>query len=89
MGAYAVYAAYASLALAANQAYENSGGQQMPGAPEPEPEKQAGQAPDANVYRKKNANAAGVLGPGRTLLTGLTGVSDDMLSLGKHTLLGQ
>lgn len=82
-------AAVASALLAANQAYENSGGTPRPAAPEPEPEKQAPQTPDANVYRKKNANSAGILGPGSTLLSGLTGVSDDMLKLGKHTLLGQ
>lgn len=83
------YVAVAGLLLSANQAYENSGGTPRPKPITPEPEKQAPQTPDANVYRKKNANAAGVLGPGSTLLSGLTGVSDDMLKLGKHTLLGQ
>lgn len=82
-------AAVVSALLAANQAYENSGGgPEMPKV-EQQPEKQAATAPDANVYRKKNANAAGIMGPGSTLLSGLTGVSDSMLQLGKHTLLGQ
>lgn len=76
--------------LAANQAYENSGAQTpRPTTPAPEPEKQAPQTPDANVYRRRNANAAGVLGPGSTLLSGLQGVPDSMLKLGSHTLLGQ
>lgn len=89
MGILEVVAVF-SAAMAANQAYENSGNSTPRPKPiEPEPEKQAPQTPDANVYRRKNANAAGVTGPGSTLLSGLQGVPDSMLKLGSHTLLGQ
>lgn len=54
------------------------------------PEKQADKTPEADVFRKKNAAAAGAEGPGSTLLAGSGGVSDSMLTLGKqNTLLGQ
>lgn len=90
MGVVAILEGVAAL-MAANQAYEHSddGDMMRPKPVAPEPEKQAQQTPEANVYRRRNANAAGICGPGSTVLTGLTGVSDSALRLGKHTLLGQ
>lgn len=51
---------------------------------------QARQTPDENVRRaaKKAAVAGGAAGAD-TLLTGASGVSNDLLNLGKNTLLGQ
>ena len=62
-----------------------------PPAPEPPPPlPQGSKAPDVNVVRRANAGAegGGVNSPNNTLLTGPSGVSNDLLSLGKNTLLG-
>ena len=54
---------------------------------------QASQAPDAAQLLKKNALAAGAMGPlagnNSTLLTGSAGVNPASLSLGQSSLLGQ
>lgn len=61
-----------------------------PAAPTPPPA--ASRAPTAAVSRNKAAAAAsafaGVGGGGSTLLTGVGGIKDDKLNLGKNTLLG-
>jgi len=65
-----------------------------PPAPVAPPAPQAAKTPDPAALRKKNIAAEGAgsvpgAGGGATLLTGPSGVSPDMLNLGKATLLGQ
>lgn len=50
---------------------------------------QASQAPDVAQLTKTNATAASVQGPSSTLLTGIGGVPNSSLNLGKNTALGQ
>jgi hypothetical protein len=65
----------------------------MPQAPKPEAPPQAAQAPD-EAARRASAGAAltpgasGGPGASSTLLTGPSGVSNDLLNLGKNVLLG-
>lgn len=66
--------------------------QAAPPAPEPAPAPQATKNPVTPALARK-ANAAaeggGPNSPNNTLLTGPSGVSNDLLQLGRATLLGQ
>lgn len=56
--------------------------------PAPAPVSQAAAAPDSAAFAKTNASSAAASGPGSTLLTGLAGVPNSSLNLGKNQLLG-
>ncbi len=71
-------------------------GAQVPEAPAPPvlpPQAQAAQAPDEQARRSSQKAAAGPVGataaPTGTMLTGPGGVTNDLLNLGKNSLLGQ
>jgi hypothetical protein len=69
-----------------------SGGKQSQPATQPAaipeaPAKQADKTPEPDVFRQKNAAAAGA-GAGSTLLSGPGGVADSLLALSKPTLSG-
>lgn len=50
---------------------------------------QASVAPDSAAFAKNNAASAAASGQGSTLLTGLAGVPNSSLNLGKNQVLGQ
>lgn len=52
------------------------------------PAPQASKAPDVAAFANTNAANAASQGPGSTLLTGLGGVPNSSLNLGKNQLLG-
>lgn len=62
-----------------------------PTPPAPEKPPQASKTPDIAAIRKKNASAltGPAAGNASTFLTGPSGIEDQMLNLGKNSLLGQ
>jgi hypothetical protein len=86
----ATVASYASIAAAAYSVIggltqKGPKGPEAPGAPQKPPE--AAKAPDANVFKDKNMQAARA-GNSSTMLAGLGGVPSSTLNLGRNTLLG-
>lgn len=64
---------------------------QQPAVPALAKPPQASKTPDANAVRRKNATAltGPAAGNASTFLTGASGIEDNLLNLGKSTLLGQ
>lgn len=63
--------------------------QEMPAPQTPTPAPQDAKAADSAIFAKNNAATASANGPSSTLLTGLMGVPNSSLNLGKNVALGQ
>lgn len=85
----ATVASYASIAAAAYSVIGGltKGGEKAPTLPEPQKPPEAAKAPDVNVFKDKNQQAARA-GNAGTMFTGMGGVPSSTLNLGRNTLLG-